>query len=197
MTDTYAAIELSQDDSDRIREHLEHIKASQAESGDLNNSVGVAAQEFNKFFADYGKPYFTGHKLQRNDTASSKTYNENLTTLDQDTNRLYSMVSSLARSTLAAYNYASVVTKEVLNQAAFSASKVLDLNILNKFTKGSVIVAGDDFVDDSKIDTSIGIQTTQAELINGPSSLSLARLSALNVADPNTTKISITPLLPC
>ncbi|RMG74286.1 MAG: hypothetical protein D6710_01850 [Nitrospirae bacterium] len=196
MSDLFSAIDINPADLNKLREHLEKIREAQANGGDLYAVVGEAAEQFNKFFKLYGLPYFTAHKLYTNDTPSSEVYNENIISLANDLERLYSALTVASESTTTAYNFVSVVTNEVKNSAEIAASKVLDLNILNGFNKGSVIVAGDDFIDSSKIDSSVGVETTQAEILEGGAAIALKRVDSVIISQPETTTITITPLAP-
>jgi len=195
MSDIYSAITLNPADADKIRQHLEKIKLAQATSPDAESAIAAASQEFNQFFEQYGKPYFTAHEFKTNDTARSSVYNENLITLDGDVARLYNSLESAAKATLTAFNFTTIISKEITDQANANASKVLDLNILNGYVKGQVIVAGDDFVDQAKIDKSIGIDTTRAEIMQGANALSLKIDSSIPITNPNV-KVSITPVKP-
>lgn len=195
MADTFSVVEINPRDAERIKEHLEKVRAKQADTGDLYELIGTTTEEFNKFFLQYGKPYFTAHELKRNDTPNSRVYNRNVQSLDSDIDKLYSTLAAASRATLTAYNYATVVTEEVLNEAQAAASKVLDLNIVNNFIKGSVIVAGDDFINSDKIDTGVGVSTTRAEVLEGASAVSLLRVGAITRTGPNT-KVSIVPVEP-
>jgi hypothetical protein len=195
MVDVFNTVELSQADADKIKRHLEKIQESQAKNADLEAVLSSASQEFNQFFSQYGKPYFAANELRTNDTARSSIYNENLVTLSDDISRLYQLLSSSAKSTVSAFNYASVITKEITNQADASSSRVLDLNILNGFNRGQVIVAGDDFTDSSKIDSTIGVDTTAAEINHGANILTLKVVGSVTVTGPNV-KVSITPVKP-
>jgi hypothetical protein len=195
MSELFSAIEVSPIESEKIRAHLEKIREAQASGGDLLNSVSAAIEEFNKFFLNYGKPYFSANKLQRNDIARSEDYNENMETMSDDISRLYSMLDQSAETTLEAFNFATVSAQEITTSAGIAASKVLDLNIIKDFVKGRVIVAGDDFLNEDKIDRSAGVATSQAEILRGASAVSLATAGA-EVVSNQDTEIKITPFLP-
>ena len=195
MTDTFNVVKIRASDADKIRQHLEAVREVQTHESEANIVVSSATEQFNQFFLEYGKPYFAGNKLHLNDTPVSDDYNENLTTLDSDIQRSYDMLSSHARDTLSAFNYSTILSKEILNSADNSASKVLDLNILNGFTKGSTIVAGDDFSDETKVDRQIGVDSTQADLIKGANAIGLKKVGSEIISSPNVT-VSITPVKP-
>jgi hypothetical protein len=195
MAELFTATETSPIEAEKIKLHLEKIREAQSKDGDLYSAISTAIEELNKFFLNYGKPSFTRNKLMRNDIARSEDYNENLETLSNDLDNLYSMLDQSADVTVEAFNFATISAQEIVNSAGIAASKVLDLNIIKNFVKGQVIVAGDDFLNEKKIDKSAGTATSQAEILRGASAVSLATAGAELVSNDNTT-ISITPFLP-
>lgn len=195
MSDLFNAIPVNPADDNKIKRHLEKIREAQATDGDLVDAINAASNEFNKFFLNYGGPSFSENKLLRNDTPRSEAYNENLETLEADIQDLYDSMDSASQNTLSSYNFASLAASEIKNQAQIAASKVLDLNIINNFIKGQAIVAGDDFIDDSKIDMNVGVDTVQAIILDGASAITLVPVDAEVITGPQT-KIDVTPLLP-
>jgi len=193
--DTFDVVEINPSDAEKIKQHLEKIRESQSTNSSTSAVVHEAVSQFNKFFLNYGNPYFTAHNFKNPDTPRSELYNENLQTLDSDLKRAYATLDTAAKSTLSSFNYATIITKEVANSATAAASKVLDLNILNGFTKGSVIVAGDDFINSSKIDGSVGTSASGAEILEGANAVALKRVDAVPVTGP-LTKVTVTPVKP-
>lgn len=195
MPDLFQAVEVSPIDVEKIQSHLEKIRQVQNDEPELMAAIAAALEEFNKFFLNYGKPYFTAHTFHVNETAQSSIYNENLDSLFEDLSRLYTLLNAATGTTIASFNYSTVVAKEIANSAAVAASKVLDLNILNKFLKGKIIVAGDDFLNDDKIDKTVGVDTTQADILGGASAVALLTVGAEIVTNEDT-EIAVTPILP-
>lgn len=195
MPDVFNAVEISPTEAKKALEHLEKIKEAQADSGELSTLIGAAIREFNQFFLEYGQPYFTAHEFRANHTPESRIYNENMDTLARDIQRLYESVSQAAGSTLTSFNFATMVSTEVKNSAEVAASKVLDLNILSNFVKGTVIVAGDDFITSDKIDTTVAVETKKAQLVEGASAVGLKAVNTKIVSGPGV-KINITPVMP-
>lgn len=195
MVDIFSAIDLKPDDSKRILDHLQRIKDAQAGNGDLSSAISAAMEEFNKFFLNYHEKYFSANKFLRNDTPSSAKYNENMLTLANDIDNLYSSLSTTAKASISAYNFSSISSNEIKKSAEIAASKVLDLNILSDFIKGTTIVGGDDFIDNSKIDSAAAVETQKAYIIQGASSVGLKPIDTKISSGPNT-KIAISPLMP-
>lgn len=197
MSDITSVIKISQADADKIRNHLAKISQTQASTSDLGNIISSANKEFSDFFSNYGQPEFQAEELKKNSTPTSSLYNENLERVSNDLGRLYSLISTTTDSSVTSFNFANVTTAEISNLANLLSSKVMDLNILNNFNKGQMIVAGDDFTDNSKIDLSAGINTTQASLIGGANAIGLKVIDSVSVTsnNPNIT-VTITPLMP-
>jgi hypothetical protein len=195
MTDIFRATELDSADIAKLKIHLERIRQVQNNEADLVKAINEATTEFNKFFLNYRKPSFVVNEFKTNATPQSEEYNESLETLRQDIEHLYESLTNGRAQSLTAYNYATVTSNEITNTANELSSRVLDLNIINNFIKGTVIVAGDDFVNGDNIDTTVGVESTKAELLHGGSAVSLQRVGSSIVSTPDT-KISITPVLP-
>jgi len=195
MSDLFSVVEISRTDADKIQHHLNKIKQTQAVSSDAIEAVNSASVEFTKFFSNYGQPYFSAHKLRLNDTPRSSLYNENLNTLNDDISRAYVSLESANNSTINAFNFASIVSDEIKNTADLAASKVLDLNILNGYTKGQVIIAGDDFADNSKLDISAAVGSSQADQLLGSKAYGLSVIDSKTISNENI-KVSVFPLKP-
>jgi hypothetical protein len=195
MSDVFNAVEINAADTEKIAAHLDKIRKAQGDTAELTTAVHAAMQEFRQYFLHYGEPSFTAHELHTNETPESQIYNENLESLIADLEALYRSAAAAAAASLTSYNYASVVSTEIKNAAEASASKVLDLSILSNFTKGTTIVAGDDFVNFDKVDQDHPVETTRAQLIEGASAVGLSPISVVQVSDPGT-KIGITPIMP-
>lgn len=195
MIDLINVVTLNSSDIENAKQGLERMRLTQASESDLSKILYSSIEQFDLFYKNYGKPKFKANRLLLNDTPISQLYNENLTSLDKDFNRIFISLKSSTSDTLNAFNFASVISKEITNQAASISSKVLDLNILNGYNKGEVIVAGDNFFDLSKVDQSYGIDLTQAEIIFGVGAIGLQKVDAISVTNVNT-KVSISPLKP-
>jgi len=195
MIDIVNVISISPSDVELARQGLEKIRLSQVSESELSKILSSSVEQFNLFYKSYGRPTFTANRLLRSDSPLSNLYNENLITLNKDFNRIYQSLSAASNDTLNAFNFASVISKEISSQASSVSSKVLDLNILNGYNKGEVIVAGDNFLDLSKIDQTYGIDLLQAEIIFGTGAIGLKKVDAVTVTTP-ATKVTISPIKP-
>jgi hypothetical protein len=162
-------------------------------------SVPAAISETMASIRDYilfiGSSEFDPEFLTTNDTPRSEAYNDNLRKIHNDLKRFYEDLRNLNDAQISSYNYAQVVTEEIISRADELASTVLDLNILNNFDRGDILVAGDDFKNTNSLDSSVGLASPQAELLLNGEGLTLARVSTSVVTDMDT-KIEIIPLSP-
>lgn len=195
MGDLYNSLQENSLDAEKVKEHLENIKAALSNNSDLSAVIASAADEFNTFFKNYGKPYFVANKFHRHHSPVSSNYNETISTADKDIGRLYSLVNSSMKLTTRAFNYSQMVNKQLVNTAMLAASKVVDLSIFAGFLKGKVIVAGDDFYSEDLIDKSAPVSLEQAETVMGANALGLARSQTVFITHPNM-KISVEPVKP-
>jgi hypothetical protein len=195
MGDLYNSLQENSLDAAKVKEHLENIKAALSDNAELSSVIAAAAEEFNTFFKNYGKPYFVANKFHRHHTPVSANYNETIHTADKDIGRLYSLVNSSMKLTTKAFNYSQIINKQLLNTATIAASKVIDLSIFAGFLKGKVIVAGDDFYNEELIDKDAPISTDQAQSILGANALGLARSQTVFITHPNMA-IAVEPTKP-
>jgi hypothetical protein len=195
MGDLYNSLQENNLDAEKVKEHLENIKAALGSNTELSSVIAAAAEEFNTFFKNYGKPYFVANKFHRHHTPVSTEYNETIRTADKDIGRLYSLVNSSMKLTTKAFNYSQVINKQLLNTATIAASKVVDLSIFAGFLKGKVIVAGDDFYNEELIDKDAPVSLEQAQSVLGANALGLARSDTVFITHPNM-EIAVEPTKP-
>lgn len=158
-------------------------------------AINETLSKFSDFFIELPNAEFSPELLSTNDTPRSEVYNKNLQSIYNDISRFYEDLKNINTVQLTSYNFAQVLTEELISRADSLASTVLDLNILNDFNRGDVIVAGDDFKDYKFIDSSAGLASSQAELLNGGNGLTLAKSSALNLVN-SSTKLEVLPISP-
>ncbi|MHA2066835.1 MAG: hypothetical protein ACXABY_20890, partial [Candidatus Thorarchaeota archaeon] len=182
--------------ADKLRDLLDAIatRVNDERSTEVSSALSEAMAAFNRFFNEIGDTEFSPQLLRDGDTARSEVYNENLKTIFNDISRFYSEIRNLAEAQLRGFNFSQVVTREIVKRADGLASIVLDLNILNNFTRGDVIVAGDDFRNLDNVDQGVAVASTQAELLAG-GGFTLARDGVNDITGPET-KIDIIPLSP-
>ena len=162
-------------------------------------SIPVAVNEayvaISNYFKEIGTADFVPILVEHNDIPSAETYNRNLILAHNDIVRFYADLKNLTESYVTSYNYAQIISKDILEQANGLASIVVDLNILNNFDRGDTIVAGDDFNNLNYVDSSISLGSDQVELIPGGGGVTLTRSSSVDLLDTNT-KVEIVPIAP-
>ena len=170
-------------------------KLNTREYSAISAAVGQTLTTFSEFFTTLASAEFEPELFSTNDTPRSEIYNKNLLTVYNDLKRFYDDIRNLNEVQITSYNFAQVLTKELVTRADELASTVLDLSILNNFDRGDVIVAGDDFKNSDYIDFDIGTASVPVDFVFGSNGVTLGRVSTENVVD-DRTQIDIIPLLP-
>lgn len=180
----------------KLKNSLEHLANRADQFTDANTLLAEATALFKDFFTNLSDPEFKPKYLRTGDTPSSEIYNDNLRQIYNDISRFYTELNNLANANVKTFNFSQVVINEIKKRAASLASTVLDLNILNNFNRGDVIVAGDDFLNLDFVDSGAGLGSFQAELISNGSGMSLARSTTNNISSRPKVKIDIIPISP-
>jgi hypothetical protein len=180
---------------EKLRAALQELRERTAGSTALSEILGEALAVFKRFYQELGDPEFRPHYLETGDTPRSEVYNLNLSQLDADIGRFYAEVSSLAQAQVASFNYANIVNAEITRRADALASRVLDLKILSDFTRGDVLIAGDDFRSLENVDNASASGAPKAEKMLGTGGMSLRRKDNRNISRGDTD-VEILPLSP-
>lgn len=171
-------------------------KVNKSETNDINEALAETLKSFYEFYNNYSDVDFEPEFVSANDTTRSEVFNGNLRRIYNDLSRFYEELKQLTNLETSSYNYAQIVTSEVTKRANQLASIVLDLSILNNFTRGDVIVAGDDFRNMDFIDTGADNASTPAELLTNGSGIGLARAESVDVAKQPGVKLQVSALEP-
>lgn len=161
----------------------------------IASAVGQTLTTFRDFFTAVETAEFEPELFYSNDTPRSEVYNKNILSIYNDLKRFYDELRSLNEIQVNSYNFAQILTKELVTRADELASTVLDLSILNNFDRGDVIVAGDDFKNSDYIDFNVGTASTPVDFVFGSNGITLGRSSSQNLVN-ESTEIEIIPLLP-
>ena len=183
--------------TEKLHEAIQKLATtlSSKDSSSVAVSINETLMAFGQYFQYLELSEFEPELLTKNDTPRSEAYNANLLGIYTDLKRFYSDLKNLNEVQVASFNFAQILTEELISRAESLASTVLDLNILNNFTRGDVLVAGDDFKNFDYIDTSVGLASSPVDLMFGMNGVTLARTSTEEVTDQNT-KIDVIPLSP-
>ena len=171
-------------------------KVANSESGEITQALSEALSSFKEFYSNYSEIDFKPQFLKENDTTRSELYNSNLERIFNDLQRFYQEIKTLTQLEVNVFNYSQIVTTEIVKRANQLASIVLDLNILNNFTRGDVIVAGDDFKNMDFIDQGAENASTPAELLTNGSGIGLARAEAIDILRQPGVKLEVAALEP-
>lgn len=168
---------------------------SSKDSGNINSITNEVYNTLDSYFKNIGTTEFIPEFILDNDIPSTRLYNNNLLKIHNDLVRFYNDLRNLSADYVSSYNYAQLVSKNILDQANGLASIVVDLNILNNFDRGDTIVAGDDFNTLEFVDTATTLGSDLAELIPGGGGLTLTRVSSVDLVNTDT-KVEIIPITP-
>lgn len=180
----------------KLENALDRLKEYDNTDGSINEKLGSALSLFKTYFNTLEDPEFKPVHLKNGDVASSEDYNANLKAIYNDLSRYYQELDNFNEANIKAYNYSQVVIEEIRRKAAQLSSIVLDLRILNNFTRGDVIVAGDDFLNEDLIDRNSALGSDKAEIIPGGAGLSLARVGTNTLLNDPRVEVDILPLTP-
>ncbi len=180
---------------DKLKDTLDALSKKITTSSALNDILAEANSAFKKFYLDIANPEFSPVYLNAHDTPRSVEYNKNFELILSDITRIYRQLESLADSQIKSYNYGQVVNQEITYRANQLASTVLDLKILSDFTRGDVIVAGDDFKTLEQVDQNIATASPRAEKLFQSGGMGLKRAANEPVVNENTT-VEIFPIGP-
>lgn len=183
--------------SEKLRSAIDLLskRSRDGSSTELTTVLSDVLVSFKKFFLELGDPEFNPRSLRTGDTVRSEPYNDNLKEIFNDIKRFHKELTALEDTQIKAYNYAQIVNKEIITRANILASTVLDLNILSNFTRGDVIVAGDDFRSLNYIDQTAGTASTRADRVFGGNGVSLARDRNRYITSQDAS-IEVVPLSP-
>lgn len=180
---------------EKLRALMANLSKSTNRTTALNDLMAKANEAFKEFFDTIADPSFYPTYLKSGDTARSEDYNKNFELILDDITRFYKELELLAKAQIQSFNYAQVVNAELITRASALASTVLDLKILSDFTRGDVLIAGDDFRSLDNVDLNIATASSKAEKMFGSGGLSLKRATNNSVIDSNT-EVEIFPLGP-
>lgn len=180
----------------KLKNSLEELSRRSEGTSDANALLSEATALFKDFFDNMADPEFSPLELKKGDTPRSKDYNDNLQRIYNDISRFYTELTNLTDANIKSFNFSQVVVAEINKRARGLSSMVLDLNILSNFTRGDVIVAGDDFINLESVDTGAALGSSPAEIIANGSGLSLARASTNNLSVDDRVKIEVLPISP-
>lgn len=181
--------------AEKLRAALNLLKDRTVNSTALSEILGESLMAFKRFYQEIGDPEFRPSYLETGDTPRSEIYNLNFSQLDSDISRFYLEIKTLADAQISSFNYSKIVNEEITRRADSLASTVLDLKILSDFTRGDVLVAGDDFRTLENVDTGAASGAPKAEKMFGSGGMALKRKNNRTLVD-ESTDVEVLPLAP-
>jgi hypothetical protein len=172
---------------EKLKATLDALSKKIVANSALNDILAEANVAFKEFYSQIANPEFIPVHMKDHDTPRSIDYNKNFQAILNDITRIYKQLDSLAQAQIKSYNYGQVVNSEITHRANQLASTVLDLKILSDFTRGDVLVAGDDFKTLDQVDLDIATAAPKAEKMFSSGGMALKRSGNRSLVDANTT----------
>lgn len=183
--------------NERAKILLNRISKEQSlnENKDLNLNLKKIYDSFNDLYNNIGKPFSVIEPFEPKQVPRSAKLNKSMSDIEADIETAYKEIDVLGTSFIEVFNYSKALSTELSNSSEKLRSKVIDLQFLAGQENQNTIVAGDDFNDLSKIDSSFATQNQRADVSISQGIVSLPKIESVNVVDENTT-ISVVPLSP-
>jgi hypothetical protein len=157
---------------------------------DVRGAVYEALQEF---FLHAAEPVFKGAELLKNQPRLRRTYLEPLRKIADDLAVAYREGQALTNATTASFNFQTALLESLFGRLKRAGSTLIDLQIAQDRFNQAVIVAGDDFTDDSRIDTNAALSLPKADVQPLGNILTLHRTGNQSVVDLQNVKVRVEP----
>ena len=161
----------------------------------MYNQLDSIYKSFRDIYLNIGKPSLKLRPFEPKQVPRSKQMNLTMKEIEDDLAIAYNEVNAIGNTFVEVFNYSHALSSDLLNATNSVGSKIVDLRFLNGQLDQNVLVAGDDFTNTSKIDTSFGLQNSPAEVSTIQGIVTLPRVESINVFD-ESTKIDVSPVAP-
>jgi hypothetical protein len=145
-------------------------------------------------FTHAGEPTFEGAELLGNQPRMLRQYVDPIREIARDLQVAYDEARALTTSLSASFNFQQSLFEMLEGRAKRVGSTLIDLQIANDKFNEPVIVAGDDFTDNSRIDKDATITLPRADVQPLGGILTLQRTGNRKLTDPTKTTIRVEPL---
>lgn len=162
-----------------MRRLRERITTSQ---DDQDTLLSRAFAEAKKFFSNLRGKVSEPLVLTQDKPRSSEEYNEHMQDLRDDLDTIYADGREIANSLTATLNYTLTNQRNLMSRVERLTGLSIDLKLANDVPDDHIFVAGDDFIDDSRVDNNFpvpGIRTAPRPL---QGAVTLAPRAANNLA---------------
>ncbi len=162
---------------------------------DVKLRLSRVLSSFRDLYSNLGKPSFVLEPFEGRLAPKSAKLNKSLREIEEDLKVAYEESRNLNISMVEAFNYAQVLSNELIRSSENASSKVVDLKLIADQLGQQVLIAGDDFKNLSKIDESFGLQNERADIFLDQGVITLKRISSKNIVD-QFTEIKVIPVSP-
>lgn len=183
--------------SGRIRTVMKRLRATLLDqtTGTLHDAILGVYNIAAKFLPNIGKPIFDPRYLVEDADPEPWAWNSNLESIEDDLRLLFDEIEEVRQLRAEISNTATMTSKELEEKANLAQSLLTDLRMTSGQLDQELIVATDNFLNDSKIDGSFPLQFPDAELNTMQGAVTLKRTQALNVIT-DAAEILVTPIAP-
>lgn len=161
----------------------------------LHDAVRTIGNLMSNILPRIGKPMFDPKFIVEDADPDPAAWNANLENIEDDLRTLYEEYDELRQLRVAVSNAASLASKELEEKANLAQSLLTDLRLTSGQLDQEVIVVTDNFLDMTKIDQNFPLQLPMAEVNTMHGSISLRRISAVNVVTEDA-KVEVAPIGP-
>lgn len=181
----------------RIRTALKRLRAILLDqsTGTLHDAVQGVFNIASKMLPNIGKPIFDPKYLVEDADPEPWAWNDNIESIEDDLRLLFEEIEEVRQLRAEVSNAATITSKELEEKANLAQSLLTDLRLTSGQLEQELIVATDNFLDDSKIDGDFPLQFPDAEINTMQGAVTLKRTQALNVIGENV-QVQVTPIAP-
>lgn len=161
----------------------------------LRGLVVGAYKAFLDVYTKIGLPRFSFTKLEEDDIRSLEIYNSTRERIEDDIRAASDEIPALGNAVVESFNLSHILSQEILRMVSTASGKAQDLAILRKTSRVRVLTAGDDFNDNSRIDTGYTLSSPIAYIQTDHGIATLSRVSTNSVLNKDV-EITVSPVLP-
>jgi hypothetical protein len=155
---------------------------------------GAVYESLLEFYTNAGEPVFKGATLELGQPRMRRAYLDPLRKIADDIAVAYQEVRGLSDATTASFNFQNALLESLQGRLKRAGSTLIDLQIAQDRFNQAVIVAGDDFTDDSRIDSQATLSLSKADVQPQGNVLTLRRTGNESVINLDAVSIRVEPL---
>lgn len=155
---------------------------------------GALYESLQVFFRNAAEPTFKGQQLLGHQPRRRDDFLVPLRKLADDLAVQYLEAQALTDSLTASFNFQNALLETLFGRLKRAGSTLIDLQIAQDQFNQPVIVAGDDFIDDSRIDPNATLVLSKADVNPVGNLLTLRRTGNESVVDLGLVNVRVEPL---